>query len=41
MPKSRINWAIVVAAVTFLALLGAAAFRSTTSVLFQPFEQEF
>lgn len=41
MPKSRTNWAIVVAAVTFLALLGAAAFRSTTSVLFQPFEQEF
>jgi MFS family permease len=41
MSKSRINWAIVVAAVTFLALLGAAAFRSTTSVLFQPFEQEF
>jgi MFS family permease len=41
MSKSRTNWAIVVAAVTFLALLGAAAFRSTTSVLFQPFEQEF
>lgn len=41
MPKPKINWAIPVAIVTFCALLGAAAFRSTTSVLFQPFEQEF
>lgn len=41
MQKTRFSWAIVVAAVTFLALLGAAAFRSTTSVLFQPFEHEF
>ncbi|MEY4320559.1 MAG: hypothetical protein RLZZ471_500 [Actinomycetota bacterium] len=37
----KFNWAFAVAAVTFLALLGAAAFRSTTSVLFQPFEHEF
>ncbi|MEY4499840.1 MAG: hypothetical protein RL319_828 [Actinomycetota bacterium] len=41
MIKSKMNWAIPVAVVTFFALLGAAAFRSTTSVLFQPFEQEF
>jgi MFS family permease len=43
MPKSpvKIHWAIPVAVVTFFALLGAAAFRSTTSVLFQPFENEF
>lgn len=41
MPKFKINWAVPVAVVTFFALLGAAAFRSTTSVLFQPFEQEF
>jgi MFS family permease len=39
--SSKGNWAIIVAAVTFLALLGAAAFRSTTSILFQPFEHEF
>ena len=41
MPKSKSSWAIAVAVVTFFALLGAAAFRSTTSVLFQPFEKEF
>ena len=41
MTKAKISWAIPVALVTFLALLGAAAFRSTTSILFQPFEQEF
>jgi MFS family permease len=38
---SKFHWAIPVAVVTFFALLGAAAFRSTTSVLFQPFEAEF
>jgi sugar phosphate permease len=41
MAKFKISWAIPVASVTFFALLGAAAFRSTTSVLFQPFEKEF
>ena len=41
MPRFRSGWAIAVALVTFFALLGAAAFRSTTSVLFQPFELEF
>jgi sugar phosphate permease len=39
--KPKYGWAITVAVVTFFALLGAAAFRSTTSVLFQPFEKEF
>ncbi|MEN9752657.1 MAG: hypothetical protein RL670_348 [Actinomycetota bacterium] len=37
----KFHWAIPVAVVTFLALLGAAAFRSTTSVLFVPLEMEF
>ncbi|MFM6977589.1 MAG: MFS transporter [Micrococcales bacterium] len=41
MKQSKFSWAIPVAVATFLALLGAAAFRSTTSVLFQPFEHEF
>lgn len=41
MTKPKYGWAITVAVVTFFALLGAAAFRSTTSVLFQPFEKEF
>jgi sugar phosphate permease len=38
---AKFNWAIPVAVVTFLALLAAAGFRSTTSILFQPFESEF
>lgn len=41
MARAKFSWAIPVAAVTFFALLAAAAFRSTTSVLFQPFEHEF
>lgn len=41
MSRSKSSWAVIVAAVTFFALLSAAAFRSTTSILFQPFEQEF
>jgi sugar phosphate permease len=39
-PK-RIHRAWVIAGVTFLTLIAAAAFRSTTSVLFNPLEQEF
>ncbi|MFM6978284.1 MAG: MFS transporter, partial [Micrococcales bacterium] len=41
MKQSKFSWAIPVAVATFLALLGAAAFRSTTSVWFQPLENEF
>ena len=37
----RIHKAWVVAAVTFLVLIAAAAFRSTTSVLYMPIEMEF
>lgn len=37
----RIHRAWLVASVTFLALICAAAFRSTTSILFLPIESEF
>lgn len=37
----RIHRAWLVASVTFLALISAAAFRSTTSILFMPIEMEF
>ena len=37
----RIHRAWLIAGVTFLALIAAAAFRSTTSVLFEPLESEF
>jgi sugar phosphate permease len=37
----RIHYAWVVAAVTFVALLGAAGFRATPSVLIVPLQQEF
>ncbi len=37
----RIHPAWLVAGVTFLALICAAAFRSTTSILFMPLEMEF
>ena len=37
----RINRAWLVAAVTMLTLIGASAFRSTTSVLYMPIEMEF
>ncbi|AOY55589.1 MFS transporter [Candidatus Rhodoluna planktonica] len=36
-----IHRAWIVAAVTFLTLIAAAAFRSTTSVLFEPLESDF
>lgn len=38
---SKNNFAWVVASVTFLALISAAAFRSTTSIMFEPLEGEF
>lgn len=37
----RIHRAWLVAAVTFLTLISAAAFRSTTSIMFMPLEMEF
>lgn len=37
----RFHRAWIVAAVTFLTLIAAAAFRSTTSVLFEPLESDF
>ncbi len=37
----RLHRAWPIAAVTFLALIAAAAFRSTTSILFMPIEMEF
>ncbi len=40
-PRTLKYWPWIVVAVTFLALLGAAAFRSTISLLFEPMESEF
>src|SRR5256886_10879415 len=37
----RVHYAWVVAAVTFIALMGAAGFRSTPAVLIVPLEHEF
>jgi MFS family permease len=37
----RLHPAWIVAAVTFVTLIAAAAFRSTTSVMFEPLETEF
>lgn len=41
MSKKWWHPAFAIAAVTFIALIGAAAFRSTTSVFFEPLEMEF
>ena len=41
MRGSRLHYGWVVAGVTFLALLGAAAFRSTIGIFVVPMEQEF
>ena len=38
-PKLHRAW--IVAAITFVTLIAAAAFRSTTSIMFEPLEQEF
>ncbi|RIK14034.1 MAG: MFS transporter, partial [Acidobacteria bacterium] len=44
-PRARDRWPVhrawAVAAVTLLALVAAAAFRSTTGALFEPLEGEF
>jgi sugar phosphate permease len=40
-PVSRIHWAWVVAAVSFVAILGAAGFRSVPGVMMNPLHHEF
>src|SRR5947199_2733223 len=40
-PVKRFHYAWVVAAVTFIALMGAAGFRATPSVLIVPLQNEF
>lgn len=40
-PGSRVHYAWIVAAVTFLTLLAAAGFRSTPGVLIVPLQEEF
>lgn len=40
-PTSRIHWAWVVAAVSFVAILGAAGFRSVPGVMMTPLHHEF
>jgi MFS family permease len=37
----KLHRAWIVAAITFVTLIAAAAFRSTTSIMFEPLEQEF
>jgi MFS family permease len=40
-PSTRIHWAWVVAAVSFVAILGAAGFRSVPGVMMNPLHHEF
>jgi MFS family permease len=40
-PQTRIHWAWVVAAVSFIAILGAAGFRSVPGVMMNPLHHEF
>jgi MFS family permease len=40
-PLSRIHWSWVVAAVSFIAILGAAGFRSVPGVMMNPLHHEF
>src|ERR1700759_360177 len=40
-PIRRIHWAWVVAAVSFVAILGAAGFRSVPGVFMMPLHEEF
>jgi len=40
-PRGRIHWAWVVAAVSFIAILGAAGFRSVPGVMMNPLHHEF
>ena len=39
--RTRIHWAWVVAAVSFVAILGAAGFRSIPGVMMNPLHHEF
>src|SRR6476661_9385640 len=41
MPRGGIHWAWVVAAVSFIAILGAAGFRSVPGVMMNPLHHEF
>src|SRR6478609_9771775 len=40
-PLGRIHWSWVVAAVSFIAILGAAGFRSVPGVMMTPLHHEF
>ena len=40
-PRGRVHWAWVVAAVSFIAILGAAGFRSVPGVMMNPLHHEF
>ena len=40
-PVTRIHWAWVVAVVSFIAILGAAGFRSVPGVMMMPMHDEF
>ncbi|HYZ68564.1 MAG TPA: MFS transporter, partial [Mycobacterium sp.] len=40
-PTARIHWAWLVAAVSFIAILGAAGFRSVPGVMMSPLHHEF
>src|SRR6476659_1117766 len=40
-PRCRSHWACVVAAVSFIAILGAAGFRSVPGVMMNPLHHEF
>ena len=40
-PRPRVHWAWVVAAVSFVAILGAAGFRSVPGVMMTPLHDEF
>src|SRR5215475_12001993 len=40
-PRSGIHWAWVVAVVSFIAILGAAGFRSVPGVMMMPLHDEF
>jgi sugar phosphate permease len=40
-PRTRIHWSWVIAAVSFVAILGAAGFRSVPGVMMNPLHHEF
>ena len=41
LPRPGLHWAWVVAAVSFVAILGAAGFSSVPGVIMHPLNQEF